>query len=76
MLRNVKNPYVCSECGKELFRDRESYKKRYWEQLHKKSETDRCRKMIVRKSHEKARALLKEKASSEKSSIYIFLMSR
>ncbi len=56
---------MCLECGKELSRGRDSYKKRHWEQSHKEDKTNRYKNMIVPKNHERARALLKERASSK-----------
>jgi hypothetical protein len=56
---------VCLECGKELSRGRDSYKKRHWEQSHKEDKTNRYKNMIVPKNHDMARALLKERASSK-----------
>ncbi len=66
--RNENDPHLCLECGKELARGRLSYKKRHWEQAHKGDKTDIYKKMIVPINHEKAKSLLKERASKNRPS--------
>ena len=58
-----KDPHLCLKCGTELARGRLSYKKRHWGQSHKGDKTDVYKRMIVPINHEKARSLLKERAS-------------
>ena len=64
------DPHVCLECGSELSRGRDSNKSRHWKQCHKKSEKD-CRSVIVPKSHEKAKSLLKQKQLAHSKKILI-----
>ena len=73
--RNENDPHLCLECGKELARGRLSYKKRHWEQTHKGEKTDIFKRMIVPINHEKARSLLRERASKNRGEVQKNILS-
>ena len=66
-VQNDKDPHLCLECGKEISRGREFYKKRHWENSHRGDLTFRYKTMIVPINHEKACALLKKKTQKQTS---------